>query len=206
MFRFRGIRLANFPVRSVVKWLCSVLLLVSTVPIAFAGTPVPSVVVTNTDANPVPVTVVGEQVAIKNKVLVQIFPLNESSGGGGPPPYSGWRVMSGDGTVTDYRDGVNPLVVPEGTMLVITDFHSSFSTTADGYISLAISQGGGSRTFIYSIGSSSYATESRFLQSVHESMTTGVIVPAGWELEIPTDTFAVFDPPFQLQGYFTSVE
>jgi hypothetical protein len=182
-----------------------VLLVFFFVPFAFAGSapPTPAVIVQNTDANPVPVTVVGQQGSVKDKNIVQIFTLSEGSGGG-PPPYNGWKVLSGDGTVTDYRDAENPLVVPEGTMLVITDFHSDFSTTGDGYISLEISQGD-NRIRIYTISSSSFATESRFVNSVHEAMTTGVIVPAGWQLDPPKSGF-LHDPPFQLQGYFTSVE
>lgn len=201
----RGIKTGFFSVRSVVLGYCSVLLVFSVVPFAFAGSapPTPSVIVKNTDANPVPVTVVGQQGSVKDKHIVQIFTLSEGSGGG-PPPYTGWRVLSGDGTVTNYRDGENPLVVPEGTMLVITDFHSDFSTTGDGYVTLVISQGE-DRIRIYTISSSNFASESRFVNSVHEAMTTGVIVPAGWQLDLPTTGFG-HDVPFQLQGYFTSVE
>jgi hypothetical protein len=184
---------------------------------AAANPPHPEFNVANTTENPVPTVEqnldangnikVHEQgtlqlpshLGVSGKDLVQINTLGE----GGPPHYVGWSVLRGDGSITDYLNASNPLVPPEGTVLVITDFHTDYITTGPGSISLSISRENTIKT-IYAV--SSYATESLFANTYSDHMTTGIIVPPGWQLDLPEEHVPGFAPPLRLEGYFAVLE
>jgi hypothetical protein len=77
---------------------------------------------------------------VKADTLVQISALLGTPGGG-PPPVMGWTVFRGDGTTTDYNfEDSNPLVVPAGQVLVVTDVLETGYVSGAAKFSLSISK------------------------------------------------------------------
>ena len=117
----------------------------------------------------------------------------------------GWTILRGDGTITDYRTDTNPLVVPAGQILVVTDvFNDAFGGGLLRF-SLAISKTVDGTPVTQDVYR--FQSESGVTTTFKDHMTTGFFVPSGWQLNEPVDNatnpFAKF---IRLQGYFTSAQ
>jgi len=154
---------------------------------------------------PPPLVQLPSHLGVKGADIVQIT--TTRTAGGGPPSYSGWQVLRGNGTLTDYLDSENPLTVPAGKVLIITDLYLDFNSTGDGGVELLISQGTDeSLTRVFAFQANDSVQPSAFASTFREHMTTGFMVPPGWQLELPKVFQINFAIIVRMQGYFATLE
>ena len=129
----------------------------------------------------------GTHLGVRANQLVQVYHEFDQNG---------WKIIASDGSVRSFS-------VPAGQVLIITDFLSeSYTTAADAAIFLQIEQPGveGSTRLVYSYRS----TNGGFADAIHDHMTTGFVVPAGWVLKTPVGIFFSSSIFVRLYGYFAA--
>jgi hypothetical protein len=127
--------------------------------------------------------------------IVQVVAKNASA-----QQFDKWVIQKADGSESDF-------VVPDGQVLVVTDFYqyqSSDAVNIQVYLTISPTDGSSPSRTVYFIGSTSSAAP--FQQTFSDHMTTGFVVPAGWQLDEPHHANFTLAPPVVLQGYFTTVK
>ncbi len=160
--------------------------------LAFVGF-FPGLAMTGSNPAPPPIFQTFTHLGVKASNIVQI----ETDFG--PGGFEGWIILRANGSTSSFA-------VPEGQVLVVTDvFLNTVTTATGGGFSLSISKtinGIPTHRQVYSFNSTS--GETALTKTFQDHMTTGFLVPAGWQLEEPQGSLDT--PSIKLQGYFTSAQ